>query len=182
MNFVETRLAGAFRVELEPCRDERGFFARTFCRQEFKKRGLAAEFVQCSLSATEQAGTIRGLHFQRAPSEEAKLVRCTKGAIFDVIVDLRPKSETYLSHVGLELTAMNRHALYVPPMFAHGFQALESGSEVFYQISEFYAPESSDGLRFDDPALAISWPLAVSTVSARDRDWPLVTERGRSKP
>jgi len=175
MKFAETRLDGAYIVEPEPREDTRGFFARTFCAREFGEKGLADGFVQCSVSMTRQRGTIRGLHFQLAPATEAKLVRCTAGALYDVIVDLRPASKTYLQHIGVELTARNRRALYVPPMFAHGLQTLEDDTEVFYQISEFFAPDMARGLRFDDPKLGIKWPLPLATMSGKDRDWPLLS-------
>ena len=175
MKFAETGLAGAFIIEPEPREDSRGFFARTFCAGEFGERGLARVFAQCSVSMTREQGTIRGLHFQIAPAAEAKLVRCTAGALYDVIVDMRPDSKTYLRHVGVELTARNRRALYVPEMFAHGFQTLEGDTEVFYQISAFYAPDLARGLRFDDPKLGIKWPLSVTAMSEKDRNWPLLS-------
>ena len=175
MKFAETSLAGAYIVEPEPHEDARGFFARTFCAKEFGEKGLAGDFVQCSVSMTRERGTVRGLHFQLAPSAEAKLVRCTSGALYDVIVDLRPNSKTYLQHVGVELTARNRRALYVPEMCAHGFQTLDGDTEVFYQISAFYAPDLARGLRFDDPKLGIKWPLPVGTISEKDRHWPLLS-------
>ncbi len=174
MKFIATVLSGAFVIEPEPFEDERGLFARTFCGREFAERGLVTTFVQCSTSMTRKRGTVRGLHFQQPPAVEAKLVRCTAGAIHDVIVDLRPGSATYLRHVAVELTAANRRSLYVPPLMAHGFQSLEDNTEVSYQISEFYAPEKSTGLRPDDPALGIAWPLPVTLMSEKDRQWPLV--------
>ena len=174
MKFTETRLAGAWIVDPELREDARGFFARTFCAKEFGEHGLAANFVQCSVSMTRLRGTIRGLHYQIAPATEAKLVRCTVGALYDVIVDLRPNSKTYLQHVAVELTAGNRRALYIPAMFAHGFQTLANSSEVFYQINEFFAPDLARGLRFDDPKLGIKWPLPVSIMSEKDRNWPLL--------
>lgn len=174
MKFAETKIAGVCIVEPEPHEDARGFFGRTFCAKEFGEKGLVPNFVQCSISMTRGRGTIRGLHFQIAPATEAKLVRCTVGALYDVIVDLRPNSETYLQYVGVELTASNRRALYVPAMFAHGFQTLEDATEVFYQISEFFAPDLARGLRFDDPKLGIKWPLPVAMVSEKDRNWPLL--------
>ena len=174
MRFIETKLAGAYLIEPEPHEDARGFFARTFCAREFAAHGLATEFVQCSISMNRKRGTLRGLHYQLSPAEEVKLVRCTAGAVHDVIVDLRPASPTYRQHVGVELTAPNRRALYVPEMFAHGFQTLEDDSEVFYQISEFYAPEKSVGIRFDDPRLDIPWPLPITAISDKDRSWPLL--------
>lgn len=175
MKFAETKLAGAYIIEPEPHEDTRGFFARTFCAREFGEKGLATNFVQCSVSMTRQRGTVRGLHYQIAPVTEAKLVRCTAGVLYDVIVDLRPNSKTYLQHVGVELTARNRFALYVPEMFAHGFQTLEGDTEVFYQISQFFAPDLARGLRFDDPKLGINWPLPVANLSERDRNWALLS-------
>jgi dTDP-4-dehydrorhamnose 3,5-epimerase len=175
MKFTETKLAGAFIVEPEPREDTRGFFARTFCAREFAEKGLSSGFVQCSVSMTRERGAVRGLHYQIAPATEAKLVRCVAGALLDVIVDLRPESKTYLQHVGVELTARNRRALYVPEMFAHGFQTLESDTEVFYQISAFFAPDLARGLRFDDPKLAIKWPLPVTNMSEKDRNWALLS-------
>ena len=174
MKFTETKLNGAYIVEPEPHEDARGFFARTFCAREFGARGLATTFAQSSVSMNRVRGTLRGLHFQVAPACEAKLVRCTAGALYDVLVDLRPDSRTYLQHVGIELTATNRHALYIPEMFAHGFQTMECNTEVFYQISEFYAPDLARGLRFDDPKLGIKWPLPVAAMSEKDGNWPLL--------
>jgi len=174
MKFKDTKLAGAYIVEPEPHEDSRGFFARTFCAREFGEKGLATNFVQCSVSMTRERGTIRGLHFQLSPATEVKLVRCTAGALYDVIVDLRPNSETYLQHIGVELTAGNRRALYVPEMFAHGFQTLEHHAEVFYQISAFFEPNLARGMRFDDPKLGIKWPLPLTTMSEKDRQWPLL--------
>lgn len=174
MKFVETKLVGAYIVDLEPREDDRGLFARTYCAREFGEKGLASNFVQCSVSMTCQRGTIRGLHFQLAPASEVKLVRCTAGALYDVIVDLRPNSKTYLQHVGVELTARNRRALYVPEMFAHGLQTLENDTEVFYQINQYFAPDLARGIRFDDPKLGIKWPLPVATTSEKDRQWPLL--------
>lgn len=171
MRFTPTKLAGSWLVEPEPFEDERGLFARTFCAREFQAYGLADVFVQCNTSWNVRSGTIRGLHFQLPPATEAKLVRCTAGAIWDVIVDLRPQSPTYLQHLGVELCAQDRKALYIPEMFAHGFQALRDETEVFYQMSEFYAPPLASGLRFDDPRLGIPWPLPVSSISKKDLDW-----------
>jgi dTDP-4-dehydrorhamnose 3,5-epimerase len=175
MNFTETKLAGAYIVEPEPREDTRGFFARTFCAREFGEKGLNGVFVQCSVSMTRERGAVRGLHYQVAPATEAKLVRCVVGALYDVIVDLRPESKTYLQHVGVELTARNRRALYVPEMFAHGFQTLESETEVFYQISAFFTPDLARGMRFDDPKLGIKWPLPVTNMSEKDRNWALLS-------
>jgi dTDP-4-dehydrorhamnose 3,5-epimerase len=174
MRFRETELAGAYVVELELREDARGFFARTFCSREFRELGLSEKFVQCSVSFNHKKGTVRGMHFQRAPSREVKLVRCTAGAIYDVIVDMRPESASYLKHVGVELTSRNRQALYIPGMVAHGFQTLEDNTEVFYQIDEFYAPETATGVRYDDPKLGIKWKLPVSVISEKDREWELL--------
>ena len=172
MRFTPTPLAGAFLVEPEPHEDPRGFFARTFCAREFGEHGLASTFVQCSVSFNHTRGTLRGVHYQRPPAAEIKLVRCTAGAIFDVIVDLRQDSPTYLKHFGAELTAKNRRALYVPKMFAHGLQTLADDTEVFYQISEFHAPDLAVGLRYDDPKLKIPWPLPPAVMSEKDMQWP----------
>jgi dTDP-4-dehydrorhamnose 3,5-epimerase len=174
MRFTQTKLTGSWIVEPEPFEDGRGLFARTFCAQEFKASGLNDTFVQCNTSWNVCAGTVRGLHFQLPPACEAKLVRCTAGSLWDVIVDLRPESPTYLQHIAVELSARNRKALYVPEMFAHGFQTLEDGTEVFYQMSAPYTPASASGLRFDDPKLGIPWPLPVSSVSQKDLGWALI--------
>jgi dTDP-4-dehydrorhamnose 3,5-epimerase len=175
VRFISTGLAGAYIVEPEPHEDARGFFARTFCAREFGEQGLARSFVQCSISLNRMQGTLRGLHYQRPPACESKLVRCTAGALYDVIVDLREDSPTYRQHLGVELTGKNRRALYVPEMFAHGFQTLEPDTEVFYQISEYYAPEASTGLRHNDPRLGIQWPLPIATISEKDANWPLLS-------
>jgi dTDP-4-dehydrorhamnose 3,5-epimerase len=173
MRFTETELRGAFLVDLELRSDDRGFFARTFCAREFEARGLKPAVAQCNVSQNHKKGTLRGMHFQVAPATEAKLVRCTRGAIYDVVIDLRPDSPTYLRHIGVELTGDNRCALYVPEMFAHGYQALTDGAEVVYQVSEFYAPGFERGLRFDDPTFGIAWPEAVSAISEKDATWPM---------
>jgi dTDP-4-dehydrorhamnose 3,5-epimerase len=169
--FVETTLEGAFVVEPAPFVDKRGIFARTFCAREFGAHGLVDRFVQCSASWNASKCTLRGMHYQESPSSEVKLVRCTRGRVWDVIVDLRPESNTYLSSFGAELSADNRKSLYIPEMFAHGFLTLEDESEVFYQMSEFYAPELSRGLRFDDPKLAISWPGEIAVIAEKDLAW-----------
>jgi dTDP-4-dehydrorhamnose 3,5-epimerase len=174
MRFTTTKLAGPFIIEPEMHEDSRGFFARTFCAREFRDHGLATNFVQCSISLTRLRGAVRGLHYQLPPAGEAKLVRCTSGALYDVIVDLRAGSATYLQHVGVELSARNHCALYVPEGFAHGFQTLEDDTEAFYQISEFYAPEKATGQRYDDPKIGIKWPLNVTSLSERDANWPLL--------
>jgi dTDP-4-dehydrorhamnose 3,5-epimerase len=174
MLFRPTRVSGAFVVVPERHEDERGFFARTWDREAFASRGLRADLDQCSASFNASRGTLRGMHFQKAPHEEAKLVRCTAGAVFDVALDLRPASRTYMRWEGVELTAENRLALYVPPGCAHGFLTLTDGAEVFYQIAGRYAPEAASGVRYDDPAFGIEWPEAVRVINARDAqygDW-----------
>lgn len=172
MNFEETPLHGAFVITLEPHRDDRGSFARSFCRREFEAHGLSPVVSQCNISRNALRGTLRGMHFQRAPHEEAKLVRCSRGAIWDVIVDLRRDSATRGQWFGVELSDQNATQLYIPKGFAHGFQTLNDDTEVFYQMSDFYAPESADGFRYDDPLLRIDWPLPVSGISDKDRNWP----------
>jgi dTDP-4-dehydrorhamnose 3,5-epimerase len=174
MRFTDTRIEGAFIVDVEPYADGRGLFARTFCEREFAAAGLAARFVQCSVSTNYRRGTLRGMHYQHPPAAEIKLVRCTAGAIYDVIVDLRPESPTFRQHLAVTLSARDRRALYIPEMVAHGFQTLDDDTEVFYHISQFYAPDQAAGVRFDDPALAIPWPLPVSVISEKDRSWPLL--------
>lgn len=172
MIFAPTQLGGACLIDIEPREDERGFFARTWCREELAAHGLDIEIAQESLSYNRHRGTVRGLHFQRSPHEETKIVRCTRGAVFDVIVDLRPRSPTYLRWHGFELTAQNRRAIYIPKGYAHGFQSLTDEAEVAYQISAFYAPGAAAGYRYDDAALGIAWPLPVTVISARDLEWP----------
>jgi len=172
MKFVETALRGAFVIEPERLEDERGFFARVFCEREFAEHGLETRFVQSSISYNTRKGTLRGMHYQAPPHEEAKVVRCTKGAIYDVIVDLRRDSVTFQQWVGVELSAENRRMLYVPKAFAHGFQTLEDGCEVLYHISADYHSPSSRGVRHDDPALKITWPLPVTLLAERDRTLP----------
>lgn len=175
MRFSETELAGAYIIDPDRLEDERGFFARTFCAREFRERGLDPCIAQCNVSFNRTRATFRGMHYQDAPFEEAKLVRCTAGAIFDVIVDLRPESPTYKRHIGVELTAANQRMLYVPKRFAHGFQTLQDSTEVFYQMSAFYAPGSANGFRWDDPTFAIRLPLQVSIISERDAAYPRYT-------
>jgi dTDP-4-dehydrorhamnose 3,5-epimerase len=172
MLFTKTGLEGAWLVEPTPARDERGWFARTFCEKEFGAQGLETRFVQHSTSQNVSKGTLRGMHFQTAPHAEAKLVRCLRGAIWDVIIDLNVDSPTYRQWRGFELTADNVNQLYIPKGFAHGFQTLEDGCEIGYLISEFYAPGASTGVRWDDPVFAIQWPLPVSVMSDKDRGWP----------
>jgi dTDP-4-dehydrorhamnose 3,5-epimerase len=176
MIFRETRLKGAFVVELEPRGDERGFFARAFCRKEFEAHGLEPTIAQANISFNYRRGTVRGLHFQFPPAAETKFVRCSRGAIVDVIVDLRPESPTYLQHVAVELTAANRRGLYVPQRFAHGYQVLEDDTETTYQVGEFYTPAAEGGLRYSDPRLAIEWPLPVTDMSPKDREWRLLDD------
>ena len=172
MIFAATGLEDAWLIDIEPREDERGFFARTWCRQELTAHGLDTEIAQESISFNRHRGTVRGLHFQRRPHEETKIVRCTRGAIFDVIVDLRRHSPTYLRWQGFELSAENRRAIYVPKGFAHGFQTVIDTAEVAYQISAFYAPEAAAGYRYDDAAFGIAWPLPVTVIGERDLDWP----------
>lgn len=172
MNFTATQLEGAYIVEPELREDERGFFARTWCQEEFEAQGLNPCIVQCSISFNRKRGTLRGMHFQAAPYAEAKLVRCTAGAVFDVIIDLRPQSPTYTEHVALVLSASNHTMLYVPEGFAHGFQTLEDNTEVAYQMSEFYAPESAHGVRWNDPTFGIAWPEDERIMSKRDKTYP----------
>lgn len=167
---------GVAVVELELREDSRGFFARTFSADEFRAAGLEPIVEQCNLSFNHAAGTLRGMHRQIAPHPEAKLVRCTRGAVLDVIVDMRDDSPTRLQHVAVELTAENRRALYVPPYFAHGYLTLTDGAEVMYQVSGAYAPEAERGLRYDDPALGIDWPLEVQVISEKDASWPLLDD------
>ena len=172
MIFKETGLAGALAIEPERIEDARGFFARTFCAREFAERGLAARFVQSSVSFNTRAGTLRGMHFQMPPHREVKLVRCTAGAIWDAIVDLRSGSPTRLRWYGTELSADNRRILYIPEGFAHGFITLQPNSEVFYEMSEFFAPQAAGGLRWNDPALAITWPKTPQVIAERDASYP----------
>lgn len=172
MEFYETKLSGVFRIRLEHKTDERGFFARTWCQTEFESHGLNSKLRQCNLSYNTQKGTLRGIHYQEAPFREAKLVRCTKGSIYDVAVDLRPQSSTFKEWVGVVLSATNREMLYVPEDCGHGFLTLEDDTEVFYQMSEFYNAASARGVRWDDPAFGIAWPEAVAVISERDRTYP----------
>jgi dTDP-4-dehydrorhamnose 3,5-epimerase len=172
MRFLETKLPGAFVIELERLEDERGFFARSFCEREFAAHGLARAFVQCNVSYNRRRGTLRGMHYQAAPHREAKLVRCTAGAIFDAIVDLRPGSPSHLAWTAVELSAESRRMLYVPEGFGHGFQTLSDDAEVFYQMSHYHVPEAGRGFRWNDPRFAIPWPLEVTAISERDRALP----------
>lgn len=169
MRFIETELGDAYIIEPSLIEDERGFFARTFCQNEFAKQGLVTKFVQSNISFNHQRGTVRGMHYQSEPYPETKLVRCTQGSIFDIIVDLRPKSCTYLQWTGIELSAKNRKALYVPAGFAHGFQTLEEDSEILYQMSEFYRADCADGVCWNDEAIGIVWPNPITMISEKDQ-------------
>jgi dTDP-4-dehydrorhamnose 3,5-epimerase len=172
MIFEPTVLAGAFLVRLQSHEDQRGFFARSFCAEEFAARGLPSTFVQCNVSYNRLCGTLRGMHIQRDPRPEGKLVRCTMGAAFDVMVDLRKDSPTYCRWVSVEITAANRLALYIPPGIGHGFQTLADDTELFYQMTEYYVPELASGVRWDDPAFGIEWPIPHPIISPRDSAFP----------
>ncbi len=171
MVFRETKLPGAFVIELQKYEDERGFFARSWCQAEFEARGLNPRTVQCNISFNKLKGTLRGMHYQIAPCAEAKLVRCTRGAICDVIIDLRRESLTYKQHVSEVLSSNNYKALFIPEGFAHGFQTLEDNCEVFYQMSAFYSPEHQRGIRYNDPAFKINWPIKATVISDRDSNY-----------
>lgn len=172
MVFVETKLEGAYLVKLEPYEDERGFFALSWSKKEFAARGLESRLAECNVSFNRKKGTLRGMHYQEAPYGQVKLVRCTRGAIFDVIVDLRPSSPTFKQWEGTELSAENRHALYVPRDFAHGFQTLTDDAEILYQMSDPFVPGSGRGVRWNDPAFGIDWPDDVRIINQRDADYP----------
>src|SRR3954452_7779415 len=174
MIFTETRLKGAFLVDIERREDSRGFFARVFCQKEFEERGLKPVIAQANIAFNNRRGTVRGMHFQYPPAAETKFVRATRGSILDIIVDLRPESPTYLQHVAVELTADNHRGLYVPERFAHGYQVLEDATETSYQVGAFYTPGAEGGLLHDDPALGLTWPLPVTEISDKDRSWPLL--------
>lgn len=181
LRFIPTAIIGAVVIDVVPLADSRGWFARAFCAREFEAQGLGTVFVQENISFSHRRGTVRGLHYQIPPSNENKLVRCTRGAVFDMVVDTRPGSSTYLRHVGIELTANSHRALYVPSGCAHGYQALDDDCEVFYEVTDYYAPELERGVRYDDPVLAIELPLPVTEISAKDLAWPLIAEpTGRS--
>ncbi|MGA8222572.1 MAG: dTDP-4-dehydrorhamnose 3,5-epimerase [Candidatus Acidiferrales bacterium] len=175
MIFKSTEIVGAFLIEPEKIEDARGFFARTFCRREFGMHGVNARIAQCSVSFNVKSGTLRGMHYQAAPQRETKLVRCTRGAIFDALLDLRPESLTFGDWAAFELTAENHRMLYIPEGVAHGFQTLVDGTEVFLQMSEFYEPESARGVRWNDPAFGIVWPRPPSVISEQDSSFPLVS-------
>jgi dTDP-4-dehydrorhamnose 3,5-epimerase len=171
VKFQETELSGAYIIDIDPFEDERGLFARIWCQKEFEAHGLNSSSVQANVSRSRKRGTVRGLHWQRQPYAECKLVRCTRGAVYDVIVDLRPDSGTFRSWIGVDLTEHNHRMLLVPENFAHGFQSLEDDSEVFYQVTQFYTPDAECGARYDDPAFVIDWPLDVKSISEKDRGW-----------
>jgi len=172
MVFLETKLPGVFEIHIDAKRDERGFFARTWCHQEFTARGLSGRLVQCSMSFSARKGTLRGLHYQIVPHQETKLIHCTRGAIYDVVLDLRQESPTYKDWLAVTLTAEKHNMIYVPEGCAHGFLTLEDGCEVSYQMSEFWEPESARGVRWDDPVFQIQWPAEVEVISQRDRSYP----------
>ena len=172
MKFHATKIVGVFEIHVEPMRDERGFFARTWCRKEFEEHGLESTLVQCNISFNARKGTLRGMHYQATPFAETKLVRCTQGAICDVVLDLRPQSPTFKGWIALTLTAENRNMVYVPKGCAHGFLTLRNDTEVFYQMSEVYNAESACGVRWDDPAFSITWPDKLEVISERDRNYP----------
>lgn len=172
MKFTETQLTGAFVIEIEKFEDNRGFFARSWCRNEFEAQGLNTRVVQTNISFNRNKGTLRGMHYQKSPYEESKLVRCTRGAIRDVIIDLRPDSVTYKRWISVDLTAENYRMLYVPENFAHGFQTLSDNTEITYQVSQFYTPKAENGIRWNDPVFDIKWPLDATVISEKDRNWP----------
>jgi dTDP-4-dehydrorhamnose 3,5-epimerase len=174
--FTETKLKGAYVIELERREDSRGFFARGFCQNEFRAHGLKPTVAQGNIASNIKAGTLRGMHFQYPPAAESKLVRCTRGAIYDIIVDLRPESSTYLQHIGVELNEDNQRALYVPERFAHGYQTLTDKTDTSYLVGEFYTPDAEGGLLYDDPSLKLNWPLPVSVISEKDQKFPLYRE------
>jgi dTDP-4-dehydrorhamnose 3,5-epimerase len=177
MLFIETALKGAYQIDIQPRADDRGFFARAFCRKEFETQGLLPAIAQANLAVTFHKGTMRGMHFQFPPAAEAKVVRCTRGAVLDVMIDLRPESPTYLQSVVMELTEDNHRALYIPERFAHGYQTLQDSSEITYHATEFYTPSTAAGLRYNDPRLALSWPEPITAVSDQDRNWPLLDQQ-----
>ncbi len=172
MKFLETKLDGVFEILIEPNLDDRGMFARTWCQKEFEAHSLNPLVVQCNVSFNIHKGTLRGLHYQASPNAEAKLVRCTRGSVYDVVLDLRPDSRTFKKWISMLLNSDQRNAIFIPEGCAHGFLTLENNTEVFYQMSEFYAPESARGVRWNDPAFAISWPEKLEKISERDRNYP----------
>jgi len=172
MIFIETNLLDAYIIEIEKREDERGFFARAWCKKEFEGHGINSDWVQANLGFSKKRGTLRGLHYQIVPYQEAKLMRCIKGAIFDVIIDVRPESPTYKRWLGVELTADNHKMLYIPAGFAHGYLSLVDNIETFYQVSQFYTPGAEQGIRWNDPAFGIEWPLEAQVISDKDKSWP----------
>ena len=176
MIFTETELKGAYLIDLERREDERGFFARAFCQKEFEAHGLQPVIAQGNIAFNHLKGTLRGMHFQYPPAAESKLVRCTRGAILDIIVDLRPESPTYLQHISVELDEDNHRAIYVPERFAHGYQALRDKTETSYQVGEFYTPSTESGLMYNDPRLNLRWPLPVAVISEKDQKFGLLAE------
>jgi dTDP-4-dehydrorhamnose 3,5-epimerase len=177
MIFTETKLKGAFVIDIERREDSRGFFARAFCQHEFRDHGLKPVIAQANIAFNRHKGTLRGMHFQFPPTAETKLVRCTRGAILDIIVDLRPESPTYLQNIAVELSEDNYRALYVPERFAHGYQALRDNTDTSYQVGEFYTPGSEGGLLYDDPRLDLQWPLPITVMSEKDRAWRRLAEQ-----
>ena len=176
MKFTETELAGAFIVDLAPHEDNRGFFARLFCQQEFAAHGLKPLVAQANVGSNRRRGTVRGMHFQFPPAAETKYVRCVRGAVLDIIVDLRPELPTYLRHVAVELSARNQRGIYITERFAHGYQTLDDDTDTIYMVGEFYTPGAEGGLRHDDPALGLNWPLPVEVISEKDKNWTLLGE------
>src|SRR2546427_13307073 len=176
MIFIETKLKGAFILDVDRGEDNRGFLARFFGQRKFAMPGLKPLIAQANVAFNKMKGTLRGMHFQFPPAAETKLVRCTRGAILDIIMDLRPESPTYLHHVAVELTADNHRGLYVPERFAHGYQVLEDGAETSYQVGEFYTPEAEGGLRYSDPLLGLKWPLPITEISPKDDNWKLLAD------
>jgi dTDP-4-dehydrorhamnose 3,5-epimerase len=174
MKFTETSLKGAFIIDLEPNFDERGFFARGFCKKEFSDMGINFEATQLNISKNTYSGTIRGMHYQQGNASECKLIRCIKGSIWDVIIDVRPSSPTYLKHIGIEISESNQKAVYIPAMFAHGNQTLTKNSSLMYLVNTNYQPEYECGFRPNDPKLGIDWPMSISKMSLKDRSWPLI--------
>jgi dTDP-4-dehydrorhamnose 3,5-epimerase len=178
MIFTETKLKGAFIIDIDKKEDNRGFFARTFCQNEFVEHGLKPAIAQANMAFNKKKGTLRGMHFQYPPATENKLVRCTRGSLLDIIIDLRPESETFLAHVAVELSENNHRGLYVPERFAHGYQTLEDNTVASYQVSEFYTPDTEGGLLYNDPQFGLSWPIEITMISEKDRGWKTFEETG----
>ncbi|MEM7790165.1 MAG: dTDP-4-dehydrorhamnose 3,5-epimerase [Verrucomicrobiota bacterium] len=174
MKFTEAPLKDAWIIDLEPKKDERGYFARAFCKNEFDVYEIESQVVQVNVSFNHKAGTLRGMHYQKAPVEETKIVRCTRGSLYDVIIDMRPDSPTYMQHFGIELSEENMRKLFVPRGFAHGYLTLEDNTEASYMVSEFYTPEVEGGVRYNDPAFGIKWPFPIACLSDKDANWPLI--------